>query len=100
MPGIIRTNLMRHANPEDVARAQASGLLDQLPWKTAEQGAATSVLAATSPLIEGVGGRYFEDCAEAEPLHPDNPHGGVADYALDPDNAAHLWEISTVALGR
>ena len=36
-------------------------------WKTPEQGAATSVLVATSPLLDGVGGRYFEDCNEAEP---------------------------------
>ena len=33
--------------------------------KTVEQGAATSVLLATSPLLDGVGGRYFEDCNEA-----------------------------------
>ncbi|MBP2324462.1 NAD(P)-dependent dehydrogenase (short-subunit alcohol dehydrogenase family) [Kibdelosporangium banguiense] len=94
MPGIIRTNLMRHANPDDMARAQASGLLDKLPWKTVEQGAATSVLVAASPLLVGVSGRYFEDCQEAGPLSPDNPHGGVADYALDPGNAARLWEIT------
>jgi NAD(P)-dependent dehydrogenase (short-subunit alcohol dehydrogenase family) len=100
MPGVVRTNLIRHANPEDMARAQASGLLDQLPWKTVEQGAATSVLVATSPLLEGISGRYFEDCNEAEPLHPDNPHGGVAAYALDPEAAARLWEISTEALAR
>ena len=63
--------------------------------KTVEQGAATSVLLATSPLLEGVGGHYFEDCREAEivdrrtrTLH------GVARYALDADNARRLWAIS------
>ena len=34
-------------------------------WKSTEQGAATSVLLATSPLLAGIGGRYFEDCNEA-----------------------------------
>jgi NAD(P)-dependent dehydrogenase (short-subunit alcohol dehydrogenase family) len=65
MPGVVRTNLMRHANPEVLARARESGVLEQLPWKTVEQGAATSVLVGASPLLEGVGGRYFEDCGEA-----------------------------------
>ncbi|MFK0110208.1 SDR family NAD(P)-dependent oxidoreductase [Streptomyces sp. NPDC091217] len=99
MPGVVRTNLMRHVDPEVLARYAASGA-PELPWKSTEQGAATSVLAAASLLLEGVGGRYFEDCQEAEPLRPDNPHGGVADYALDSGNAAHLWEVSAEAVRR
>jgi NAD(P)-dependent dehydrogenase (short-subunit alcohol dehydrogenase family) len=99
MPGVVRTNLMRHVDPKLLAQFEASGAAN-LPWKTVEQGAATSVLVAASPLLDGVGGRYFEDCAEAEPLHPDNPHGGVATYALDPDNATHLWRISAETLAR
>ena len=39
--------------------------------KTREQGAATSVLVATSPLLDGIGGRYFEDCNEARRLPPE-----------------------------
>ncbi|MFJ8025308.1 SDR family NAD(P)-dependent oxidoreductase [Streptomyces sp. NPDC096311] len=97
MPGVVRTNLMRHVDPELLARYAESGA-PELPWKTTEQGAATSVLVAASPLLDGVGGRYFEDCNEAEPLSPDNPHGGVADYALDPDTAARLWDVSVEAV--
>ncbi|GAB2886298.1 hypothetical protein GCM10022245_22110 [Streptomyces mayteni] len=97
MPGVVRTNLMRHVDPELLARYEASGA-PALPWKTAEQGAATSVLVAASPLLDGVTGRYFEDCAEALPLHPDNPHGGVAAYALDPGHTARLWGLSAEAL--
>ena len=100
MPGVIATNLMRHVDPEAMARARESGALDDLPWKTVEQGAATSVLAAASPLLAGIGGRYFEDGDEAEPARPDNPHAGVADHALDPDSAARLWEVSVDALDR
>jgi hypothetical protein len=36
-------------------------------YKTPEQGAATSVFVATSPLLDGIGGRYFEDCNQAVP---------------------------------
>jgi NAD(P)-dependent dehydrogenase (short-subunit alcohol dehydrogenase family) len=37
------------------------------------QGAATSVLLAASPLVEGVTGKYFEDCQEAVPFTPGVP---------------------------
>ena len=65
--------------------------------KTVGQGAATSVLLAASPLLDKVGGRYFEDCNEAHLLPTDfSPEtaSGVAPYALDPENAASLWELS------
>jgi hypothetical protein len=66
-------------------------------WTTVEQGAATSVLLAASPLLEGVTGRYFEDCNEADIRQP-GVLRGVAAYALDPDKAARLWQISVAAL--
>jgi NAD(P)-dependent dehydrogenase (short-subunit alcohol dehydrogenase family) len=66
-------------------------------WKTPEQGAATSVLLATSPLLEGKGGRYFEDCNEAGPSQPGTGRG-VAAYALDPNAAARLWDVSLQTL--
>ncbi|MGW3511933.1 hypothetical protein [Streptomyces sp. NPDC000994] len=84
---------MRHVDPALLARYADSGA-PALPWKTAEQSAATSVLLAVSPHPEGVTGQYFEDCQEAEPLHPDNLHGGVADDAFDGADAACLWELS------
>jgi hypothetical protein len=53
------------------------------------------VLLAASPDVEGVTGRYYEDCAEALPVHEREGHtGGVAPYALDPNNADRLWQIS------
>ena len=107
-PGpIIETNLARHMDPEQVAalRAASAGTspMDdtQMSFKTIPQGAATSVLVATSPQLEGVGGRYFEDCNEAQPLAADAPlngPAGVAAYALDPDNAARLWDLSLAAV--
>jgi hypothetical protein len=67
-------------------------------YKSVEQGAATSVLLAASPLLEGVGGRYFEDCNQAEPHRP-GVRRGVTAYALDPEVAARLWQVSADTLG-
>jgi NAD(P)-dependent dehydrogenase (short-subunit alcohol dehydrogenase family) len=96
MPGGIRTNLQRYVPEEELARRRAAaGVEDQ--WKTPEQGAATSVLVATSPLLDGVGGRYFEDCNEAVVGQLSGRHG-VAAYALDPEAAARLWQVSVETL--
>ncbi|MFB8245961.1 SDR family NAD(P)-dependent oxidoreductase [Streptomyces sp. NPDC055952] len=99
MPGGIRTNLQRHVSEEELARlrARAAGGAE-LRWKTTEQGAATSVLLAASPLLDGVSGRYFEDCNEAVRGEL-GARNGVADHALDPEAAARLWQVSREALG-
>jgi NAD(P)-dependent dehydrogenase (short-subunit alcohol dehydrogenase family) len=100
MPGGIATNLQRHMDPDYIRRRmEESG--GTLRLKTVEQGAATSVLLATSPLLEGIGGRYFEDCNEAAVIAERDPEttGGVAPYALDPENADRLWEASLRMLG-
>ena len=47
--------------------------------------AATSVLLAASPLLDKIGGRYFEDCNEASvvtrPHRP--PDGSIAAPVID-----------------
>ncbi|NJP33519.1 SDR family NAD(P)-dependent oxidoreductase [Micromonospora thermarum] len=98
MPGAIRTNLQRYITEEDLARLRAASGGPAAPtWKTVQQGAATSVLVATSPLLDGVGGRYFEDCQEAGPNQP-GTRTGYAPYALDPEAAQRLWEVSEETL--
>ena len=97
MPGGIRTSLQRYVSDEELDRMRAQAGGGAAAWKTPEQGAATSVLAAASPLLDGVGGRYFEDGNEAEPNRP-GTRRGVAAYALDPDNAARLWQVSAETL--
>ena len=63
-------------------------------FKTIEQGAATTVLVATSPQLGVIGGRYFEDCNEAPVVNADpDATFGVAAHAVDPATAARLWEI-------
>ena len=92
MPGNISTGLQKHFAPELFAHLVG---IRPIPLKTTEQGAATSVLLATSPLLEGIGGRYFEDCAEAAITDTANGWAdGVAAYALDPANAERLWDVS------
>jgi NAD(P)-dependent dehydrogenase (short-subunit alcohol dehydrogenase family) len=93
-PGpILDTGLARHMDQELL-----KGLVDSgaYTFKTTGQGAATSVLAAASPFLDGVTACYFEDCNEA-PLvtrAPEGTAGGVAPYALDPSNAERLWALS------
>jgi NAD(P)-dependent dehydrogenase (short-subunit alcohol dehydrogenase family) len=95
MPGAIRTNLQRYVSEEDLARLRADvdPSAPQVSWKDVPQGAATSVLLAASPLVEGVSGVYFEDCNPAAPTQP-GWRTGVAAYALDSDAAARLWDVS------
>ena len=86
-PGAIATGLQKHTG----------GLKTPVERrKTPEQGAATSVLLAASPLLNGISGRYFEDCNEAQQVarRPNDFTGGYAAYALDPRNAARLWDLS------
>lgn len=98
MPGAIQTNLQRYVDEAGMARLRARLGGGRPRWKSPEQGAATSVLVAASPLLDGVGGRYFEDCNEAGPNEP-GTRTGVADYALDPQAAERLWQVSTELLG-
>jgi NAD(P)-dependent dehydrogenase (short-subunit alcohol dehydrogenase family) len=99
MPGGIATPLQRHvieADPDYMTKANERFERAGKKLKTPEQGAATSVLLAASPLVEGIGGRYFEDCNEAPVVdkRPEAGMGGVARYALDPANAERLWDVS------
>ncbi len=90
-PGAIRdTNLSRHMSQEELDSIVATS---NYTYKSPEQGAATSVLVATSPLLDGVSGRYFEDCNEAEP-YVLGAQRGVAGHALDRAAAQRLWRIS------
>ncbi|HEY2078492.1 MAG TPA: oxidoreductase, partial [Streptosporangiaceae bacterium] len=93
MPGAIRTNLQRYVTDEELDRMRAATGSRAPSWKTPQQGAATSVLLAVSPMLAGVGGRYFEDCNEALPNEP-GTRRGVAAHALDPEAAARLWQVS------
>ncbi|WP_432195531.1 SDR family NAD(P)-dependent oxidoreductase [Streptomyces sp. bgisy027] len=98
-PGWIHTRLARHV---DKATLQSLGAMDPdgnliTPdyYKTPAQGAATTVLLAASPLVDGVTGRYFEDNQESETVDggPD-VMAGVATWAVDPADADRLWDYA------
>jgi NAD(P)-dependent dehydrogenase (short-subunit alcohol dehydrogenase family) len=105
-PGGVVTNIQRHF---DQATLRSVGAVDEhdrlleVPpgWKTRRQGAATSVLLAASPLVEGVTGRYFDDCNEAVVVtEPGDLSGGVAPFALDQNEADRLWDETIRLLHR
>jgi NAD(P)-dependent dehydrogenase (short-subunit alcohol dehydrogenase family) len=92
-PGVIGTNLSRHLTTESLQQLQDMRGDVAFEFKSAEQGAATSVLVATWPALEGIGGRYFDDCNESAVGEPGTPHA-VAPHALDPEAATRLWDVS------
>ncbi|OAL50101.1 NAD(P)-binding protein [Pyrenochaeta sp. DS3sAY3a] len=74
-------------------------------WKSAEQGAATTVWAALARELEGQGGKYLEDCVVAGAAPPptgspaDMGFPGYAAYAYDEGKAARLWGVSCEMVG-
>ncbi|MCU1278080.1 MAG: oxidoreductase [bacterium] len=91
-PGaILETELARHYDPDElqvvVERARRIG-----SFKTIEQGAATTIFCATSPLLDGRGGVYCENC-DIAPIATEGDTG-VRPYAIDPEIATRLWAWS------
>lgn len=103
-PGGIMTELQRHLPKEEMIAMgwmDEEGNINEL-FKTPEQGASTSIFAATSPQLDGMGGVYCEDADIANIEDPDNAMGrffGVKPYAIEADNAAKLWDVSVAATG-
>ena len=98
-PGTILTDLGRHMEPGDLEDLTSRrGPSVRMHIKTVEAGAATSVLAATAPELEGRGGLYLEDCGIADVTGPDAPDGG-REYAVAADTAAARWSWSEAQVG-
>ncbi|WP_026924006.1 SDR family NAD(P)-dependent oxidoreductase [Glycomyces arizonensis] len=119
-PGIVSSTSLGPWQAEGEERAPwltdeqllAMGLIDESgnpvldperELKTPQQGASTSVFAATSPLLVGIGGVYLKD-NDVSPL--DEAAGNldfgsehimssnVVPHAVDPESARRLWELS------
>lgn len=100
-PGGIATPLQRHLTMDE---QKAMGWYDEEgnvheAFKSTEEGAATTVWAATSPLLEGYGGVYCEDCDIAAPFDEAKPNAGVHAHVLDQGLAARLWNKSEELTG-
>ena len=99
-PGAIVTELGRHMDEADyqfLMSRQPAG--QEMTLKSVEQGAATSVWAATSPELAGRGGVYLEDCQVAGPATADSS-AGVESYAVDAAAAERLCAVSEVLVGQ
>jgi len=99
-PGAIMTNLQRHMSKAEWIKR---GWIDEngkIAWKfrSIEAGAATSVWAATSPDLEGIGGLCLENCTistkESNMSNILRNMFGYMDYAVDENNAEKLWKLS------
>ena len=115
-PGVVVGTDLGPSRPEDGNavtddQLRAMGLVDEAGRpivdpergvKTIQQGAATSVFAATSPLLADVGGVYLKD-NDVSPLDVPRPidfgtdrriPAEVVPHAVDPESARRLWDLS------
>lgn len=94
-PGPTGTGLYRYVSDEEKAASQSDETLAKI-FKTIHQGAAATVWAATSAILEGRGGEYLEDCQISRPWDlntgPWGPGHGL--WAYDEQKEAKLWEKS------
>ncbi len=97
-PGGIATGLQRDFTQQQkdyLAQAEAAGVF---VYKTPQQGAATTLVAAVAPEFLHTGGHYLSDCNEAPTVPNDadlfkHSHA-VKQWALDPQTAEQLWQVS------
>ncbi len=100
-PGGIMTPLQRHLPKEEMVAlgwlgedGEMSDRVKKL-FKTPEQGASTSIWAATSALLDGMGGVYCEDCNIAALGGDDAPRWAmVQPHACDDVQATKLWLVT------
>ncbi len=100
-PGGIFTPLQRHLTDEEMAALgwkNPDGTIPaavQAMFKTPEQGASTTVWAATSPKLAGRGGVYCEDCDIAPMATEASQRWEHArPWIADDDKARRLWDMS------
>ena len=93
-PGMISTELGRYMTRDDMAalqeRAKRGPSGGMPPRKSLEQGAATSVWAATAAGLDEQGGTYLADCQVTDQHAP---------WARDRESAARLWTLSESLIG-
>lgn len=99
-PGVIMTELSRHMEQADFELLSSTAPPgEELTFKSVEQGAATTVWAATSPHLAEKGAIYLENCQIAEPA-VQGSSSGVESYALDEAAAERLWALSEELVGQ
>lgn len=99
-PGGIATGLQVHLDPE-IVKGWGTDPAIKKGMKSAEQGAATSVWAATARGLEGKGRLYLEDCQTCGP-QPENPGNfdiGYAPWGFNMAAEDKLWALSNKLVG-
>lgn len=101
-PGAIATELGRHLTKEDLNMLTKEGPRGGAPliFKTIPQGAATSVWAATTATLDGLGGLYLENCSIGQPATSPTDSNGYLPHAVDPKAAEKLWALSETIVGQ
>ena len=107
-PGGIMTPLQRHLQNEEMVTLgwmKEDGSLSDLAknfFKTTSQGASTTLWCATSSSLNNIGGVFCEDCdiakIKSEVDESMQRYFGVADWAVDIDEASKLWELTEKTL--
>lgn len=104
-PGGIESGLQRFHAPEflemfeSVVKANPDLVTT---FKSIEQGAATTVLAAVGKEFEGKGGIYLDDCAVAPLFNPEKDKiyaSGYSGHAFDEEREKKLWKSSCELVG-
>lgn len=98
-PGGVATGLQRNFTAQQKQSLDAAEAAGVFTYKTVQQGAATTMVAAVAPQFAHSGGHYLDDSQEAYTVPNDadlaqHPHG-VKQWALDPAVAERLWVVST-----
>ncbi|KAI9730210.1 MAG: hypothetical protein M1834_005974 [Cirrosporium novae-zelandiae] len=99
-PGGISSGLQQHVPQELMERWGKDTTLTSY-FKSAEQGAATTVWAAVAKELEGQGGRYLEDCQISKPWDPKTGDMGQghSTWAYDNEGEEKLWAKSLELVG-
>ncbi|KAK9761969.1 hypothetical protein K7432_012717 [Basidiobolus ranarum] len=96
-PGVIKTNLGNQVDLEVETRNMVDTegkplVLEDIKWKTIEQGASTHIVAALDPSIKDQSGSFLHDAQINNTV--------VMKYALDEANARELWSLSEQLVGQ
>ena len=107
-PGGIITPLQRHLQKDEMVALgwmKEDGSPTELTknfFKTTSQGASTTLWCATNPSLNNIGGVFCEDCdiakIKSEVDESMQRYFGVADWAVDIDEASKLWELTEKTL--
>ncbi|WP_425230013.1 SDR family NAD(P)-dependent oxidoreductase [Sphingomonas sp.] len=101
-PGFIQTDLMRYLSKEDYVAMQSRTdivLPTKRTYKTVEQGAATTLWAATAPELAGRSA-YLEDCSIAQPAAVRDTLHGTMPWVTDRAAGEALWAKAEQLAGR